>query len=123
EIVVGLLLSVDRLIRVSEKMHIDREEMTKNFNLNRDMVVAEPLYIILASRGHPDAHEQVRKLTLEAENNGKDLKQMVKESEELQPYLKDLTEKQKKILYNPELYTGISRQKTESIVNQIRAQL
>ncbi|MFW6269972.1 MAG: adenylosuccinate lyase [Bacillota bacterium] len=121
EIAAGLLLSVNRLIRVSEKMHIDKDEMKRNFNLNRDMIMAEPLYIILAARGHPDAHEKVRKLTLKAENEeGSSLKQLVKKDEELKPYLNKLSKRQQDILYNPELYTGIAESKTEEIVEKIR---
>jgi len=120
EIATGLLLSVDRLKRVSEKMQVDQKEMFANFNQTRETVIAEPLYIVLAAAGHPDAHEKVRKLTLQAEEEGKKLKRIVKESDELETYLNDLDDRQRKMLFNPELYTGIAKRKTEEIVDDIR---
>jgi adenylosuccinate lyase len=84
------------------------------------MIIAEPLYIILASKGHPDAHETVRKLTLKAEAEDKKLRDLIKESQDLKPYLNDLTERQQEILYNPESYTGIAENKTETIVKEIK---
>ncbi len=123
EIAVGLLLSTDRLIRVSSKMFIDRNEMKNNFNRTKDMIIAEPLYIILASAGHPDAHETVRKLTLKAEKDNIDIKELIKDNKELKPYLKKLDNRQKEILYNPEAYTGIAVEKTEQIVNKIKEEL
>ncbi|MFW6279035.1 MAG: adenylosuccinate lyase [Bacillota bacterium] len=123
EIAVGMLLCVDRLLRVSSRMHIDKEEMKNNFATTKEMVIAEPLYIILAAHGHPDAHEKVRRLTLEVEEKGTSLGELIKEDEELQPYLEKLDQRQQKILYNPESYTGIAAQKTEKIVAEIKSKL
>lgn len=120
EVAVGLLLAVNRLKRVSAKMQVDRENMLKNFNRCKDIIIAEPLYIILAANGHDDAHEYVRKLTLKAEKEKRGLSAIIQEEEELKPYLDKLEERQKEILANPHLYTGIAGEKTEKIVNKIR---
>lgn len=120
EIATGLLLVVDRLTRVCKKMHVDRESMKENFNTTRKTIIAEPLYILLAAGGHPDAHETVRRLTLKAEKEETELQNLVKDNKELAPYLEELTPRQKEILYHPESYTGIAAEKTEEIVNQIR---
>lgn len=116
EIIVGLLSAVNRLIRVGNKLVVDRENMTQNFAQNKELVVAEPLYILLASYGHPDAHEAVRKLTLEAEESDVALRELVQEKEELEPYWKQFDERQKKLLVNPEEYIGVSDKKTEKVV-------
>ena len=123
ELVVGLLLSVNRLIRVSKKMRVDYKNIKKNFAQNSDFIVAEPLYILLASCGHPDAHEAVRKLTLTAEGSGKTLRELIKSSPELKPYLDKFTNKQNELLVEPEKYTGIASKKTESVVNYWRKEL
>ena len=123
ESAVGLLLCVDRLIRVSSRMHIDEAEMKSNFDLTSDMTIAEPLYIILAAKGHPDAHEKVRQLTLEAEEKGCGLQELIPDDEELTPYLQNLEPRQQEILSQPEKYTGIAAQKTEKIVEEIRQKL
>ncbi|MGM0370781.1 MAG: lyase family protein [Bacillota bacterium] len=118
ELIVGLLSSVNRLIRVGEKLVVDHENIKENFEQNKEMIVAEPLYILLASYGHPDAHEAVRKLTLEAEETGKTLRQLAVEKEELEPYIKQLNAKQKKLLTNPDQYIGTAVKKTENVVEK-----
>jgi adenylosuccinate lyase len=120
EIAVGLLLAVNRLKRVSSRMHVNRVKMKENFNRSSDMIIAEPLYIILAAKGHPDAHEYVRKLTLKSEEEGKNLSELIKNDELLKPYLNKLDERQREILYNPEKYTGIAGKRCEEIVNRIK---
>ncbi|GAB6099620.1 lyase family protein [Halanaerocella petrolearia] len=116
EIIVGLLSSINRLIRVGNKLVVDHDNMKKNFDQNKELVVAEPLYILLASYGHPDAHEAVRKLTLEAEETGNNLRELVQVKEELQPYWEQFNKKQRKLLTNPEQYIGTSVKKTEQVV-------
>lgn len=123
EVIVGLLLSANRLLRVCRKMAVDYENIKENFAQNKDFIVAEPLYILLASCGHPDAHEVVRKLTLKAEESDYTLKELIKDEDELKPYLKKFSSKQKDLLINPEKYTGIAAEKTESVVNYWQQEL
>ncbi len=85
--------------------------MQKNFAMTAEMVAAEPAYILLAATGHPDAHEAVRKLTLEAQRTGQPFVELLESSEELAPYLQELTESQRALLRHPSLYTGIAAQK------------
>lgn len=116
EIIVGLMEATNRLIRVFSKMAVDYDNIKKNFDMNKEMIVAEPLYILLASYGHPDAHEAVRKMTLESQESGKALREIVLEKKELKPYWNKLNEKQKELLVNPEKYIGIAVVKTERVV-------
>ena len=51
--------------------------MQANLDLTRETVIAEPLYILLAYLGEPKAHETVRLLTLEAEEQGPTLRQLL----------------------------------------------
>jgi adenylosuccinate lyase len=117
EIIVGLLSSVNRLIRVCEKLVVDHKNIKKNFEMNKEMIVAEPLYILLASYGHPDAHEAVRKLTLESQQTGETLRDLIQKSDELKPYWEKLTDKQVELLINPEKYTGIASEKVVKVVD------
>ena len=123
ELIVGLLSSVNRLIRVGEKLVVDHENIKDNFAQNKEMIVAEPLYILLASYGHSDAHEAVRKLTLEAEEKDSTLRELALEKEELEPYVEQFNAKQKKLLTNPEKYIGIAEEKTEKIVEKYANEL
>ncbi len=123
EIVVGLLLSTNRLIRVTNKLVVDKENIKRNFDQYKEMVVAEPLYILLASYGHPDAHEAVRKMTLEAEKTEKSLREILKKNEDLEKYFEKFTKKQWDILLNPEKYTGIAADKCLKVCNKWSGQL
>ena len=123
EIIVSLLLSTNRLIRVTNKLVVDKENIENNFAKYKEMVVAEPLYILLASYGHPDAHEAVRKMTLEAEKSKKSLREILKDDEDLKEYSDKFNDKQWEILLNPEKYIGISIEKTENITNEWEAKL
>jgi adenylosuccinate lyase len=89
--------------------------MKKNFDMNKDLIIAEPLYILLAAHNHPDAHEHVRKLTLEAQISKKQMKEIIKKDHSIKKIIKKFTKKQIDILNNPEEYTGIASRKTEDI--------
>ncbi len=123
ELVVGLLSAVNRLIRVCEKLVVDYDNIKNNFEQNKEMIVAEPLYILLASYGHPDAHEVVRRLTLEAEKTGKTLRDLVEVKDELKPYWDKFEDRQRKLLVNPEKYIGVAIEKTEKIVDYWKKEL
>ena len=79
------------------------------------MIVAEPLYILLAANGHPDAHEYVREMTLKSQLEKKFLIELVKKDKTIRHYLKKLNKKQTEIIYNPEKYAGIASKKTEMV--------
>jgi len=118
EIIAGLALAAARLGRESERLVVDREAMARNFARSRDTIIAEPLYILLASAGHPDAHEVVRRLTLEAERLGRPLPELVRESAELQAYLEKLTPEQRAVLAEPERYVGIAARKARAVCDR-----
>jgi adenylosuccinate lyase len=115
EIVVGFVAAVDRLTRVLKKLVVDGKRMERNFEFTKEMVIAEPLYILLASMGHPDAHEAVRLLTLESQKTGKTLRELLVEKTELLSYLEKLTPSQREVLENPAKYIGQASKKAEKI--------
>ncbi|MFW6381051.1 MAG: lyase family protein [Bacillota bacterium] len=123
EIVIGLLLSARRLTRVLSRLGVDENNLQENFRSNAGLIGAEPLYILLAYHGHPQAHEAVRKLTLEAEESGKTLVELVQNNEQLAEYWQQLTEEQQQVIKNPEQYTGRAEAKTEEIVAYWRQKL
>jgi len=115
EIVVALVCTVKRLHRVMSRLVTDSERMQENFAMTAEMVAAEPAYILLAATGHPDAHEAVRKLTLEAQRTGRPFVELLESSEELAPYLQEFTESQRALLRDASLYTGIAAPKTVEV--------
>jgi len=115
ELFASLYISLKKLNKTMQKLAVDHENVNKNFQINANMLVAEPLYLLLASKGHPEAHEFVRKLTIEAQQSNMPLNQLFLNSEEAQPYLQQFNEKQKAIIQHPENYTGLAEKITEDI--------
>lgn len=107
-----------RLDKTMQKISVDKNRLEANMAMQKGMIAAEPLYILLASMGHPDAHEKVRTLTLQAQKEGKSLEQIAVADTELAPYLSKMTDVQKNILKNPASYTGVSMKKAKSIVDE-----
>lgn len=115
EMVVGLVSSVERLNRFVPRLVVDRAQMKKNLEAAEALVVAEPLYILLAAAGHPDAHEAVRKLALKHKPGGPSLVDLASHDRDLLPYIKRLTLAQKRILEQPSRYTGLAAKKSEQV--------
>jgi len=123
EMLAAFYISVERLDKVMKKLVVDKKNMERNFSQSKDMIIAEPLYILLASYGHPDAHEHVRKLTLESQKTGQKVIDLAKKDSSLKQYFSRFTEKQKDILNNPEKYTGIASRKTSKVCSEWRKKL
>lgn len=113
EMLTALYVSAHRLNRIMAKLVVDKKNMKRNFDMNKDFIAAEPLYILLAANGHPDAHEYVREKTLEAQARKKTLKELTLSDKTIQPYLKKFTKKQLDLIKNPEKYLGIASSKTK----------
>ena len=111
EILAALYLSTRRLNRVMGNLVVDKESLQKNFDQNKDMIAAEPTYILLAAYNHPDAHEYVRELTLQAQKEKVSFQSLVLKDKELKPYLDKFTKDQLEIIKNPEKYLGIAEKK------------
>lgn len=123
EILVAFDSVVRRLLRVVSKLKVDKTNMLKNFKMSQNNLIAEPLYILLASLGHPDAHEYVRKITLESQKANKSLYDLLREDKSLKPYLEKFTDLQREIILNPSKYTGIASKKVEKITSFWEIQL
>jgi adenylosuccinate lyase len=118
ELIVVFDSSVKRMIRITNELRVDKAAMEHNFNMNKDKIIAEPLYILLAYNGHPDAHEYVRQLTDISYRTGRPLNEIVSSDEGLKPYLKKLTGQQLAILNDPSNYLGIAVKKTETVIEK-----
>lgn len=123
EVVAGLTLAADRLAGIIERLAVNREAMRKNFAQARASLVAEPLYLCLAAAGHPDAHEAVRRLTLEADETGKPLLALLAGQPELALYTARFTDAQWAVLRDPEGYVGLSERRTRELCDAWRAAL
>ena len=123
EILAGFYISLSRLNKVMPSLVVDKENMQKNFDMNKNMIIAEPLYILLAANGHPDSHEYAREMTLKAQLTKKPLIELVKKDKTIQAYFKKFNKKQIEVLENPEKYVGIASKKTEIICDYWKKEL
>ena len=123
EIIAAAVVSAARLRKVMARLSVDAESLKRNFEKARGMIAAEPAYVLLASKGHPDAHEAVRKLTLEAEKTNKTFQELLFSDEGLKSYLNKVPEKQLEIIRHPENYSGLASQKTEEVCREWKKKL
>ncbi len=121
EMIAALIASTSRLNRTMKKLVVDKTNLQKNFDMHKNLIAAEPLYILLAHYNHPDAHEAVRKLTLESQTTNIPLQDLA--LEQLKPYLEKFTEEQLSIIKNPENYTGISSKKVDLVCDHWEQEL
>jgi len=115
EILAGFAFAAMRLRKQMEHIVVYRENLKRNFNMNKDMIIAEPLYLLLAFHGHPDAHECVKKLVIKSKQTGKPIMSFFSTEPELRDYWEKFTPEQREVLENPEKYTGIAAQKAEKV--------
>jgi adenylosuccinate lyase len=111
EILTAFYATVLRLDKTMKSLKIDLPNINKNLEMGKGLIVAEPLYILLAAYGHPDAHETIKQLTLESNKTNKPLQEVIKKEKSLAPFIKKFSHEQLKIIYNPERYTGIASKK------------
>jgi adenylosuccinate lyase len=120
--IAGFTAAARRMLKVLSSLKVKKERMKENFSASADMVLAEPVYILLSLRGKGDAHEIVRKITLECNQNNQRLIEVLKKDPELWEIV---TEKLKAVniddpdhfFNHPELYNGRAKEKAEMIAH------
>ena len=123
ELLAGFYVSIVRLNKVMSNLVVDKQNMKKNFDMNKHLVIAEPLYILLAANGHPDAHEYMREMTLKAQLEKKPLIALVKKDKSIKHYFKKFNKKQIETIENPEKYIGVAAEKTENVCGYWKKEL
>ncbi|MCX6787035.1 MAG: lyase family protein [Candidatus Kaiserbacteria bacterium] len=123
EVIAYVVSTAKRLTRTMEKLNVDRENLQKNVEMTKGGIAAEPLQLILSALGHPDAHEKVRLLTLQAQQEKRSLEEIAVDDTEMKEYLKKMTPYQRQILSHPSLYTGIAAKKAKMIAKRWQKKL
>jgi adenylosuccinate lyase len=123
EILAATTYAAGRLASSLENMRVDHDRLKANLTMSRGAIAAEPLYVLLAKHGHPDAHEAVRKLTLEAERAGRTVLEVAAQDLELRGFLKKLSPAERRTLERPEDYIGIAPEVTRSVTALWREKL
>ncbi|MDD5551605.1 MAG: lyase family protein [Candidatus Pacebacteria bacterium] len=123
EVITYVVSMAKRLTRTMKKLTVDRANLERNLAIQEGLVVAEPLYIILAALGHPDAHEKVRILTLQAQSEKRPLQEVFADDTEMKVYLEKMTPYQRQILSDPSLYIGIAAKKARDVAEHWKQRL
>ena len=109
--------SIQRMDRVLKSLRSHAQNMLKNFNMNKDKIIAEPLQLLLSAYGHPNAHDYVGKLVDKSYETGKPLTEIIQNDPTLSRYLNKFTTKQLAIINDPSGYLGIAAEKAEKIAD------
>jgi adenylosuccinate lyase len=126
----GFALAVARIKSVVSGLQADRETMARNLANSggkvRGGVLAEPAYILLAEAGVSDAHEVIRKITLEAEKTGVSFYEALAAHPDV--YQKITTRLEKlgipdagSFFANPERYRGLAAEKAKALAKKYRS--
>jgi adenylosuccinate lyase len=115
EYVAAFAYGLRRLSGTLDAVEPDAARMREVLEAGKDPVTAEPLYVLLAMHGHPDAHEQARVLARDARIQGRPLSQLLREDKGVAEYLRKMTPAQLAVLDDPARYLGASVQQTRAI--------
>ncbi len=70
EYVAGFAFALNRMKKILSTLHINTGRLEQNLADAGELVLAEPAYILLSLSGVDDAHEVIRKITLQCEKEG-----------------------------------------------------
>ncbi len=125
--VAGFAMAVNRMRKIVSGIQADRENMMRNLEdaggKVRGGVLAEPAYILLAESGISDAHEVIRKITLEAEQSGASFYEtLAKHGDTLSRITAQLEklgiEDAGTFFQNPERYRGLAAEKSRRLAQK-----
>ena len=128
--IAGFTMAVCRMKKVVSGLQADRENMAKNLDYAggkvKGGVLAEPAYILLAESGVSDAHEVIRRLTLEAEQSGKTFYEVLSGNPDvftrIQTGLAKLDVQDAEAFFqNPACYAGLAAAKAKRIAAKYAA--
>jgi len=122
EVLATVAYAAGRLADSLESIRVDQVRLRANLATARGGIVAEPLYVLLAKYGHPDAHEAVRKLTLQAES-GRSVLEIAAMDPELKATLGKMTAGEREQLDHPEEYRGLAAEVAREVATEWRGKL
>lgn len=115
--------ALSRMARVMGKLRLNRQSLERNLHLQRGLVMAEPLYLLLSALGHTDAHGKSKRLSRQALREGKTFSEVLYADEELAPYRELFTRRHRELFGNPGQYTGAAAIITRDVCGYWRNRL
>ena len=128
EFIAGFVAAAERMRSILERLHVDERGIERNLRHGVERVLAEPLYILLAAGGVADAHEQIRLLTLSADETHTSILDAIRAQPEMWRVVCDtyrtLTGNDPELFFSdPANYIGASVERTRAICANHRARL
>lgn len=118
EHVAAFAYAIHRLSMTLEAVEPDVARMREVLDSGKDPITAEPLYVLLAMHGHPEAHEQARVLSRDARIHKRPLSQLLREDASIAAYLAKMSPEQLAILDDPGKYLGASESRANALCDQ-----
>lgn len=124
----GFGAAVNRMSKVVSTLYVDQEQLQKNLTYTGDLVLAEAAYILLSCAGEGDAHEVIRRVTLDCEKKGTTLAQELPERPEvwnrINAQLKATAGwSAAEFFANPGLYRGLAAEKAAGLADKYRKKM
>ena len=123
ELIAATAYAATRLGGSIDGIRIDRERMKANIAMSKGGIIAEALYVLLAKHGHTDAHEAVRRHTLDAEQSGRPMLELAALDPELKPLIASLSADERRVLDHPEEYRGLAADVARDVARTWRTKL
>ncbi len=118
EHVAAFAYAIRRLSQTLDAVEPDAARMRELLDAGKDPITAEPLYVLLAMHGHPEAHEKARVLARDARIQKRALSQLLREDVGIASYLAKMTAEQLAVLDDPAKYLGAAEARTLAICGE-----
>ncbi len=111
---------VTKMDTVFTGLVVHKDNMQRNLESSRGLMMAEPVMISLVEKGmgRQDAHEIVRRASMAAEDQGKTFKEMLLKNKEVKSRM---TRAELDRVMDPASYVGVAPQIVDSVVAQAEA--
>ena len=126
--IAGFCAALNRTKKVLSTLYVDKENLKKNLSFTGDLVLSEAAYILLSCAGEPDAHEKIRKITIECEKSNKKLSELLMQDKDIWDKIDSQLKKTVGInasvfFSNPEYYRGQSVLKAKELSKKYRSEM
>ncbi len=115
ELITGLVYATRRLKDTLGRIEVDPEAMNRSLDASKNLIIAEPLYILLVLAGHPDGYEYSRSLARQCRETGSDPLKLIADDPESAPYLEKISPQHIEILRDPTRYIGAAGERTRAV--------
>ena len=110
--------TISMITDVLRNLEFDYENIERNLNLTKGLILAERIMIELTRKGmnRQDAHELMRKLSMKARKGGKSLKNILLKEKRITKYL---SEEEIATLMDPHTYIGTAKEQVDLVLRKL----